>query len=107
MSKPEITRIYYQSGAIRYEYHLNGKQHREDGPAYIGYYENGAIEREEYFLNGKQHREDGPAIIYYYENGAIVYEIYCLNDKQATKEQIEEMKFNKQFIIDLEEVLND
>ncbi len=39
------------------EWYLNGKLHREDGPA---------IERangsKEWHLNGKRHREDGPAI---------------------------------------------
>ena len=40
-------------------YFLNGKYHREDGPAII--YSDGALG---YYLNGKRHREDGPAIIY-------------------------------------------
>ena len=38
-------------------YYLNGKAHREDGPA-ITY----AHGRKEWFLNGKRHREDGHAI---------------------------------------------
>ena len=36
---------------------LNGKLHREDGPAVTRY--NGATE---WYLNGKRHRDDGPAI---------------------------------------------
>jgi hypothetical protein len=63
-------------------WHLNGKYHREDGPA-IEYtdgtkfwYLNGKFHREDgpaaeyangdksWFLNGKRHREDGPAIEY-------------------------------------------
>ena len=40
----------------RKEWFLNGKLHREDGPAIE--YANG---RKEWFLNGKLHREDGPA----------------------------------------------
>ena len=65
----------------RTEWFLNGKLHREDGPA-IEYadgdkfwYKNGKYHREdgpacefdgtkEWFLNGKYHREDGPAIEY-------------------------------------------
>ena len=106
MSKPVTD--YYENGAIRREaYYLNSKRHRECGPAYISYYKSGAISYEEYFLNGKQHRTDGPAYIHYYESGAIHYEHYYLNGKEATKEQIEEMKFNKQFTADLEEALND
>jgi hypothetical protein len=38
---------------------LNGKLHREDGPAWE--YPNGT---KEWWLNGKQHRVDGPAIEY-------------------------------------------
>ena len=36
---------------------LNGKRHREDGPAVE--YSNG---RKEWYSNGERHREDGPAI---------------------------------------------
>ena len=39
------------------EWYLNGKRHREDGPAVE--YANGS---KEWYLNGKRHREDGPAI---------------------------------------------
>ena len=40
------------------EWYLNGKRHREDGPAFE--HVNGA--RREWYLNGKRHREDGPAV---------------------------------------------
>jgi len=39
-------------------WYLNGKPHREDGPAFE--HVNGA--RREWYLNGKRHREDGPAV---------------------------------------------
>ena len=45
----------YPNGTKRW--YLNGKLHREDGPA-IEY----AIGHKEWYLNGKFHREDGPAI---------------------------------------------
>ena len=38
-------------------WHLNGKLHRENGPAVE--YGNG---RKEWYINGKRHREDGPAV---------------------------------------------
>ena len=45
------------------QWYLNGKLHREDGPA---------IERangdKSWYLNGKCHREDGPAVEY--DNGS-------------------------------------
>jgi len=63
------------------EWWINGKRHREDGPAIIyaigdqRWYINGRLHRENepaiiyangtqsWYLNGKRHREDGPAII--------------------------------------------
>lgn len=40
-------------------YNLNGKLHREDGPAVEGVDGN-----KQWCLNGKSHREDGPAVEY-------------------------------------------
>lgn len=74
-------------------WHLNGKRHREDGPALVtpagnkNWYRNGQRHREdgpaveetsgiqEWYLNDKLHREDGPAVIWpgiksiWYQNG--------------------------------------
>jgi hypothetical protein len=53
-------------------WYLNGKHHREDGPAVI--YPSG---RQVWYLNGNIHREDGPAVIHpngtqlWYLNGNI------------------------------------
>ena len=52
MNKPECKT--YPNG--NKEWYLNGKHHREDGPAVERF--NG---HKEWFLNGKLHREDGPA----------------------------------------------
>lgn len=60
-----------------YTYNCNDKLHNENGPAKITYLQNGNIYKEEYFIDGKRHREDGPAVIdhcnkygnmYFYEN---------------------------------------
>ena len=80
------------------EWYLNGKLHREDGPA-IEYtsgtkkwLRNGRLHREdgpaiedangtkEWFLNGKCHREDGPAIEY--SNG---HKEWHLNGEELTE----------------------
>ena len=75
MNKPEC-KTYPDGTKVWF---LNGKRHREDGPAYEcgGYKEwslNGKLHREDgpaanypdgtkvWFLNGKRHREDGPAV---------------------------------------------
>ncbi len=79
---------------------LNGKSHREDGPAIEGsdgnkfWYLNDKLHREdgpavegsegykEWYLNGKLHREDGPAIED--SNG---YKEWYLNGKKLTEEE--------------------
>ena len=55
----------YPSGTK--EWYLNGKRHREDGPAC----EN-ANGTKVWYLNGKRHREDGPAVEYGQRNQRMV-----------------------------------
>jgi hypothetical protein len=61
-------------------WYLNGKLHREDGPA---------VERSDghksWYLNGKRHREDGPAIEW--SDGD---KFWCLNDEYLTEEEFNE-----------------
>ena len=57
---------------------VNGKQHREDGPAYIG-----AKGTTSWWINGKLHREDGPAIIFY--NGT---KSWCLDGVAVTEADV-------------------
>ena len=93
--KPEC--VTSQDGSKHW--YLNGKLHREDGPA-IEHSNN----YKEWWLNGKRHREDGPAIEYpngskfWYSNGkrhrkdgpAIEYangsKDWYLNDEEITLE---------------------
>ena len=77
---------YYKDGAIEYEdYYVEGKSHREDGPARIGYYKDGSIYYECYYIEDKYHREDGPAIMRYSEDGSISYEAYYIEGKYLWK----------------------
>jgi len=68
MALPELTSVQLVKAILKgYEiktnrdgnraWYLNGKRHREDGPAYES-----ADGDREWYLNGKRHREDGPAI---------------------------------------------
>ena len=63
-------------------WYLNGKRHREDGPA---------IEHADgykaWYLNGKLHREDGPAAEY-----ADSYKAWYLNGKLLTEEEFNKRK---------------
>ena len=88
--------IVYQNGTK--DWYLNGKRHREDGPAIEWpdgtkhWYLNGKHHREdgpaieysdgakEWWLNGNRHREDGPAIV-----GSDGTKEWYLNDKWLSK----------------------
>ena len=59
------------------EWHLNGKRHREDGPA-VEY----ASGTKYWYLNGDLHREDGPAV-----EAACGYKAWYINDVQYTEEE--------------------
>ena len=61
-------------------WYLNGKHHREDGPA-IEY----ADGSREWYIDGKLHREDGPAIEYV---GG--HKQWWVNGKILTKEEFNE-----------------
>ena len=96
--------VYYLNNKIQNKiFYLNGKLHREDGPAIIYYYDNGQILSEHYFLNGKHHREDGHTIIYYYQNGKIEREFYYLNDKRHRENGPAYIHYHKNGKIDYEE----
>ena len=59
------------------EWYLNGKRHREDGPAVE--WPNG---RNFWYLNGELHREDGPAVV-----SANGYKAWYLKGKKVTEEE--------------------
>ena len=61
-------------------WYLNGKRHREDGPAVE--WANGD---REWYRNGKWHREDGPAIEWTND-----YREWWLNDIEYTEEEYEQ-----------------
>jgi hypothetical protein len=62
------------------EYSVNGRRHREDGPAYI-YERKGIVLAEEYYKDGKRHRDDGPAVISRRDDGSIQREEYWCEGK--------------------------
>lgn len=79
MSYKEYTVRVYKGGTRHWW--INGKLHREDGPAYEG--ANGS---RSWWINGKRHREDGPAI-----EGADGSREWWINGNNMT-----ESEFNKQ-----------
>ena len=85
----EPERIYYENGQIKEErwYDDNGDLHREDGPAYLKWHENGKQESIVYFQNSECHCEDGPAYQVWDEDGQVRFEKYFLNNKEYTQEE--------------------
>jgi hypothetical protein len=74
MSEPEMK---IDADGAKY-WLLNGRYHREDGPAVVlpsGY--------EEWYLNGRFHREDGPAA--YHPNGT---KYWFLNGNRVSWQQV-------------------
>ena len=85
------------------EWYINGKLHREDGPAiersngFNSWYINGKLHREDgpaieqsngynsWYINGKLHREDGPAIEYV--DG---YKEWWIKGKELSEEQFKD-----------------
>ena len=54
----ELEKIVYPGGTIKYKYRFNDRLHRKNGSALI--WPDGSME---WYINGKRHREDGPAAI--------------------------------------------
>ena len=71
----EYTVKVYDNGTR--QWYLNGKRHREDGPA-IEYADGSRY----WYLNGKSHREDGPA--FEHPDGR---RSWYLNDVEYTEEE--------------------
>lgn len=78
--KSKISQItYYKKGTTIW--------HREDGPAYQYFYEDGQLRCEEYWVNDKWHREDGPVQIRYNQDGTIAWQQYYINGKELTEKE--------------------
>ena len=75
-----------------FEWYLNGKSHREDGHAYISYYETGQIQGKYWMINGMDHRMTGPAEICFLNNGQKAYELWFINNNRLTNEELTEYK---------------
>ena len=71
---------------ISIRYYFNKKLHRNDGPAYIGFYEDGPIGLEQYYVNGLWHRKNNPAIVHYNYNGLIIKKIFYENNKMHRRD---------------------
>jgi hypothetical protein len=89
-----IKDYYYPSDKIKYKSYYFGKlRHREDGPSYQEWYENGQKKVEIWWVYDEIHREDGSAYQDWYENGQKRSESWYLNDKIYSRDEwVEELK---------------
>ena len=103
MTEPTLKETYHPDGSIEWQqWWLNGKRHRDNGPASIGYYQIldeqsstkscGSIEWQSWWLNGKRHRVDGPASIKYRLDGSILKQLWFLNGRKLTEEEFQQKK---------------
>ena len=76
---------------------LNGQRHREDGPA--GEYADGG---KFWWLNGQRHREDGPAVEY--SNGS---KEWWLNDDELTEQEFNNRTKTKELTIQDQQEMDD
>jgi hypothetical protein len=74
--------VFHPNGSVDHHWFLNGKRHREDGPAFES-----ADGTKLWYLNGKPHREDGPAVEY---SGGSKH--WYLNGKNLTEEEFNSHK---------------
>jgi len=72
--------------------------HREDGPAYTEFDEDGFIKSEVWYYNNHIHRIGNPALIKYSRSGQD-HEDYYLHGTKYTKEDYFEKLFNEQIKI--------
>ena len=84
--EPIIQTKHYKDGSSVKQWFLNGKMHKEDGPAEIGYYPDGTVSYTSWFIDDEAHREDGPAWIEYNKDGSVRYEMWSLDGNSITKE---------------------
>lgn len=47
---------------------FDGNRHRTNGPAVVVYYDDKLVVMEEWYLNNKRHRDDGPAVVEYFDS---------------------------------------
>lgn len=79
--------MYNQDGTPRYEeWHRDGLIHRVDGPADIIYHPDGRKRSEKWYLDGLQHRESGPSTTIWNENGKVVEQRWYLDGVELTEE---------------------
>jgi len=94
--------VYYFNGNIRYEkWHKEGDEyywHRENGPAFISYYDTGEKRHEAWWIDSKRHKIDGPARIWYNPDGTIG-EAYYINDIELSKEEWEDHPLVQEWLI--------
>lgn len=79
-----ITEEYSKGHTKRIMYFDKNILHNENGPAIICYLPNGTKYREEYWINGRRHRDDGPAFIEYREDRVVGRQLYFYDSVQLS-----------------------
>jgi len=71
---------YHPNGAIAsVKYNVNGRLHRDNGPAYQRWNNTGVLIQEAWWRYDAYHRDDGPAYQQWNSNGILVWESWYQN----------------------------
>lgn len=84
---PAFIEFYEEGMPCREIFYSYGQIDRPDGPAYLEYCKDGAPTYVEWWLNGKLHNPNGPALRSY-DDHRIQREEYRLNGKKVSREDV-------------------
>ncbi len=76
---------------IREKWYQNGRWHRDNGPAYQQWNDAGELIVEEWHQNGRWHRDNGPAYQKWNNAGGLIVEEWYQNDRELTAGEIEKI----------------
>lgn len=81
---------YFENGnKLREVWDNHGYAHREDGPAVTEYHPDGTVRKLEWFIKNLRHREDGPAVIIYNKDGSVYSKTWYKNNRWIKEESPE------------------
>ncbi len=76
---------------IREEWYQNVRSHRDNGPAYQQWNDAGVLIKEIWWQNGRLHRDNGPAHQEWNDAGELIRESWWQNGRKLTAQEIEKI----------------
>jgi antitoxin component YwqK of YwqJK toxin-antitoxin module len=84
--------VLHPNGRVKsITYRVNGRRHRDNGPAYQKWNDAGELIREDWHQNGRLHRDNGPAYQKWNDAGELIVEMWYQNNRKLTPQEIEKI----------------